>query len=172
VFDNDDAEAGEGFVCLITTNSLEEQYNEDDDPISNALHKANINNSIKCDDTYNKETTIQPLLNRWVFYKIPNSINNNNNNDNNKNKNNNTFNNSNNNNKNNGSNIFTSDESSERRHNNIEIDNNTIIITELNSMMLPAIMLITVMVIRALKLIVFMIFLIVHNMQQHKRIQK
>ena len=78
-----------------------------------------INNGTKSDETSNNRTTVQPLLNTWVSNEASHSINNNNDSNNN-------FN-SNNINNNNNNMIFTS----ERRHNNIDIDNNTIISTDL-----------------------------------------
>merc|ERR1719491_1022158 len=93
-----------------------------DNPISNAHmfypaileSSKRINNGAKSDETSDDGTTVQPLLNTWMSDEVSNSINNNNNN----------FNNN-----NNDNNILTSNVYSERRHNNIGIDNNTIIIT-------------------------------------------
>ena len=82
-----------------------------DNHISNAqmFHPAilksskRINNGAKSDETSNDGTTVQPLLNTWVFDEVSNSINNNNN------SNSNNINNNNNNNY-----ILTSNELNER----------------------------------------------------------
>ena len=49
---------------MIVTDPLEEQYNKDDNHISNAPNEANVNNSNKSDDIFKDGTTDKLLLNR------------------------------------------------------------------------------------------------------------